>query len=62
MMMKAIQAGLGEGLLPVQVAERQEGLRRVGSDIAFSLDIWLLTPKELRHTARVRALFASLSG
>ncbi|SMR70844.1 DNA-binding transcriptional regulator, LysR family [Aliiroseovarius halocynthiae] len=60
-MMQAIQAGLGEGLLPTQIVEIQKGLRRVSESTAFSLDIWLLAPKELRHTARVRALFNCLS-
>ncbi|MDE0591049.1 LysR family transcriptional regulator [Halocynthiibacter sp. C4] len=61
MMMHAIQAGLGDGLLPKQVAENNSKLRLVNEEVAFSLDIWLLAPKELRHTARVRALIASLA-
>ncbi|KUP91238.1 LysR family transcriptional regulator [Tritonibacter horizontis] len=60
MMMHAIEAGMGEGLLPDQIAAGRPGLRAVGAEIAYSLDLWLLTPKELRQTARVRALFKAL--
>lgn len=61
MMLRAIQSGMGEGLLPIQFVDTQIGLKRVSDSIAFSLEVWLLAPKELRHTARVRALFACLS-
>lgn len=60
-MMHAITAGLGDGLLPRQVAEGNGALKAIDNEIAFSLDVWLLAPKELRQTARVRALFSGLS-
>lgn len=60
-MMYAIIAGLGDGLLPRQVAEGNAALTAIDKEIAFSLDVWLLAPKELRQTARVRALFSGLS-
>lgn len=62
LMMRAVEAGIGVGLLPVQVAQHVHGLRRVREDVAFHLDVWLLSPKELRHTARIRALFSCLAG
>ncbi|MFY0617966.1 LysR family transcriptional regulator [Shimia sp.] len=61
MMMRAIESGLGDGLLPKQVAQSNTAIKRIGDEVAFSLDVWLLAPKELRHTARVRALIASLT-
>ena len=61
MMLRAVEAGTGIGLLPVQVAQTNENLCRLGEDVAFGLDIWLLAPKELRHTARIRALFDTIT-
>jgi DNA-binding transcriptional LysR family regulator len=60
-MQRAIEAGLGIGLLPTVLAEKSTELVRLDSGVAFSQDIWLLAPKELRRTARIRALFDVLS-
>lgn len=57
MMLRAIEAGLGAGLVPSQLAGALDGLEQLADDPAFSVDIWLLTPMELRRTARIRALF-----
>jgi DNA-binding transcriptional LysR family regulator len=62
LMMRAVEAGIGVGLLPVQVAQQCPNLTRLRPDVAFHLDVWLLAPKELRHTARIRALFTCLAG
>jgi DNA-binding transcriptional LysR family regulator len=62
LMMRAVEAGIGVGLLPVQVAQQCPNLTRLRPDVAFHLDVWLLSPKELRHTARIRALFNCLAG
>lgn len=59
-MVDALRSRAGTGMLPSVVAERYPELRRVSELISFSLDVWLLTPKELRKSARVRALFAAL--
>ncbi len=59
-MMHAIEAGFGQGLLPRQIARTNPKLRELNDEIVFSLDVWLLAPKELRHTARVRALISAL--
>lgn len=59
-MLEALRNGAGAGMLPSVVAERHAELRRVSDDMSFSLDVWLLTPKELRKSARVRALFSAL--
>ncbi|WP_417671857.1 LysR family transcriptional regulator [Roseibium sp.] len=61
MMLKAVQSGLGAGPLPTALAEQSSGLTRLSDDPCFSLGIWLLAPRELRHTARIRALFDTLS-
>lgn len=57
MMLRAVEMGLGAGLLPSAVADGSPGLVRLSDDMAFSIDIWLLAPMELRHTARIKALF-----
>lgn len=59
MMLRAIGAGAGVGLLPTSVAVEQPDLVPISDKMAFSVDIWLLAPQELRHTARIRAVFAA---
>lgn len=56
-MLRAVEAGLGAGLVPSALADATPSLVRLIDEVAFSIDIWLLTPMELRHTARIRALF-----
>ncbi len=60
LMRTAIKSGLGAGLLPTIIADGEPDLVRLGDEVCFGLDIWILTPKELRHTARIRALFSVL--
>ncbi|MBL4808095.1 MAG: LysR family transcriptional regulator [Rhodobacteraceae bacterium] len=60
LMQTAIKSGLGAGLLPTIIADGEPDLVRLGDEVCFALDIWILTPKELRHTARIRALFSIL--
>ncbi|WP_375600159.1 LysR family transcriptional regulator [Devosia sp. Naph2] len=57
MMCRAIEAGLGAGLVPSVLADSAQGLVRLADEPAFSIAVWLLTPMELRQTARIRALF-----
>lgn len=59
MMVSALQTGMGAGLLPSVIGDANTALRRLSDVPAFSIDVWLLAPKELRRTARVRALFAA---
>ena len=55
---EAIKAGLGIGILPCFLADREPTLRRVPpGGTRLGRDIWLLTHTDLRHTARVRAFF-----
>jgi DNA-binding transcriptional LysR family regulator len=57
MMLSAVESGLGAGLLPTVVADEKAELVRLSDETAFSLDVWLLTPMELKRTARIRAVF-----
>ena len=57
MLLSALQQGGGAGMLPSVIGDAEEGLQRLSDIPAFSIDVWLLAPKELRRTARVRALF-----
>ncbi len=60
-MFRAVQAGLGIGLVPAALADQAHDLVRLSEEPAFSIAIWLLTPMELRQTARIRALFEALA-
>lgn len=57
MMLHALERGMGAGLLPSVIGDAAPELRRLSGVPAFTIDAWLLAPKELRRTARVRALF-----
>ncbi|MTJ80493.1 MAG: LysR family transcriptional regulator [Telmatospirillum sp.] len=50
----AVRAGLGIGELPVSIAER-DGLTRLwpGREGARPYEVWMVTHKDLRHTARI---------
>lgn len=60
LMQTAIKSGLGAGLLPTVIADDEPDLVRLDDAVCFGLDIWILAPKELRRTARIRALFSVL--
>lgn len=52
----AVEAGLGIGLLPCFAAATRPGLARLGDPVpAAGTGLWLLTHRDLRHTARIRA-------
>ena len=56
------KAGLGLAVLPCAVADHKPDLIRV-ADLpdTFSLDLWLLTHEDLRHTGRIRAVLEFLA-
>lgn len=56
------KAGLGLAVLPCAIADQKPDLTRV-ADLpgTFSLDLWLLTHEDLRHTARIRAVLEFLT-
>jgi hypothetical protein len=43
------------------LADQSTRLVRLSDEPAFSIAIWLLTPMELRQTARIRALFETFT-
>jgi DNA-binding transcriptional LysR family regulator len=52
----AIRDGLGVGLLPCFLADREPGLVRIGPPLAEAgADLWVLMHADLRRNARVRA-------
>ncbi|AIO74058.1 LysR family transcriptional regulator [Burkholderia multivorans] len=57
MLRAAVRAGLGISELPVPMAER-DGLVRIWPDrvSAALYEVWMVTHKDLRHTARVSAM------
>ncbi|WP_457809301.1 LysR family transcriptional regulator [Kushneria sp. EE4] len=62
-MAMAVQAGLGQGVLPCYLAETMEGLVRVGGPIPeLETGVWLLTHPDIRRTASIGALFEMLIG
>ncbi|HLS67751.1 MAG TPA: LysR family transcriptional regulator [Kiloniellales bacterium] len=52
----AATVGIGLAPLPCAIADREQGLERICDlPASFTLDLWLLTHEDLRHTARIRA-------
>jgi DNA-binding transcriptional LysR family regulator len=57
----AVKAGLGIAVLPCYLAEPAAGIRRVLSPIDSLLtELWLITHRSLKDTARVRVLMDSI--
>ena len=61
-MMQATVEGLGVAILPLFAAERQTGLVRLGAVLDQPrMKLWVLSHKEVRHNARVKALSGHLT-
>ncbi|WP_110670056.1 LysR family transcriptional regulator [Salinicola halophilus] len=61
-MASAVEAGLGQGVLPDYLAEGRRGLVRLGGAIdELETPLWLLTHPDIRRSASVSALFEALS-
>jgi len=57
----AARNGLGLTLLPCYLGDAMDGLVRVSSPVeALTLELWVLTHPDLRHTARVKSLMQYL--
>jgi DNA-binding transcriptional LysR family regulator len=57
----AVAAGMGFTLMPCYVGDTDKRLVRIGEPIeAMTIELWVLTHPDLRHTARVKALIAYL--
>jgi DNA-binding transcriptional LysR family regulator len=53
----AVRSGIGVAVLPCYLAEPDTRMQRLGDEIEeLTIDLWLLTHPDLRHTARVRAV------
>ncbi|MCT8161424.1 LysR family transcriptional regulator [Pseudoruegeria sp. SHC-113] len=59
-MLRAVAAGLGAGLLPREIAGQDPTLRCLDVEPAFTMGVWVLTAPELKETARVRAVLEVL--
>ena len=58
----AVRAGIGIALLPCYLADPDDGVRRVtGVFTDLSSELWIVTHKDLRNTARIRT-FISVIG
>ena len=55
-----VRSGLGVGILPERVAAQMGDLVRVGAYPPILYDLWAVAHRELRTSARIRALFDSL--
>ncbi|TWB75628.1 LysR family transcriptional regulator [Nitrospirillum amazonense] len=56
--MMAVKAGIGLALLPCYLGDPEADLVRVaGPEGALTRELWLITHRDLRNTARVRAFF-----
>jgi len=61
-MLEAVRAGVGVGQLLRRSGDPEPGLVRVGPlDPTASVPLWLLTHRDLRHVARIRALLDFLA-
>ena len=60
--LQGIKAGLGKSLLPLAIAEREPGLRRLDpGPPALSRELWLMVHPELRSLTRVRVVMEWLA-
>ncbi len=52
---KALEAGMGMSILPCYLGDSEAGLRRSpAGNLQYQTDLWVLTHKDLRNTARIR--------
>ncbi|MGO4713592.1 LysR family transcriptional regulator [Bradyrhizobium sp. 2TAF24] len=59
----AVKAGLGLALLPCYLGDLEPDIERVQDPLdELTRELWLITHKDLRHTARVRAFFDHVGG
>lgn len=60
----AARAGIGVALLPCYLGDSEHGLERALAEPVAELatELWMVTHRELRNTARVRAFFAVVGG
>ena len=62
LMERALEAGLGIGMLPTYVGDRNPRLTRMPHpDVRHAADLWLVSHVDLRDNARLRAARAAIS-
>ncbi len=61
-MLRAVEAGMGAGLVPAELVRGRDDLHVLDEEPAFEMGIWLLAPPELRRLARIRAVFDAFAG
>ncbi|MEM7194653.1 MAG: LysR family transcriptional regulator [Pseudomonadota bacterium] len=60
--MEFVKQGLGIGLIPESVGDRDPGLIQVLAELGpFEADIWLVTHRELRTSRRIKTVFDFLA-
>ena len=55
------KAGIGIGMVPVEVGDPEPGVGRVFQNQVFGGDVWLVSHRELRMNLRVRTVFDFLA-
>ena len=59
----AVKAGLGLALLPCYLGDQESDIERILEPLdELTRELWLITHKDLRNTARVRAFFDHVGG
>lgn len=61
MLVAAVKAGLGLGLLPCYLGDAEPSLRRLKTVDGLGQEMWILTHADLRRTPRIRALMDHLT-
>ena len=60
-MLRAVEMGMGAGLVPRELIAGRADLMVLDQDPAFEIGIWLLTAPELRELARIKAVFEAFT-
>ena len=55
------RAGIGIGMMPVELGDAEPDVERVSEDKVFGGDVWLVSHRELRKNLRVRTVFDFLA-
>lgn len=61
MLVGAVKAGLGLGLLPCYLGDAEPRLKRLNLVDGFGQDMWILTHSDLKRTPRIRVLMDFLA-
>lgn len=61
LLVAAVGAGVGAGFLPCHLGDATASLSRISPIVTLGQSIWVLTHRDLRRTARVRAVTEALT-